>query len=146
MTTFEGTFDSDARSLEPATPRHPVRSVAAVLGGLVFTGVVTTAVDLAFHAAEVYPPVGERMSDALFVLALAYRLVLNAAGCTIAARLAPASPMRHALALGAVGTVLATIGSIAMWDCGPAWYSLANIAAAFPCAWIGGRLAAKARE
>ena len=84
------------------------------------------------------------MSDALFVLALAYRLVLNAAGCCIAARLAPANPMRHALALGAVGSVLATIGAIAMWDCGPAWYPLANIAVAFPCAWVGGRLGSKA--
>ena len=79
------------------------------------------------------------MSDALFVLALAYRIPLNAFGCFVAARLAPANPMRHALALGSVGCVLATLGAIAMWDCGPAWYSLANIAVALPCAWLGGR-------
>jgi hypothetical protein len=29
-----------------------------------------------------------------------------------------------------------------MWDAGPAWYSLAVIAIAMPCAWAGGKLRA----
>ena len=65
-------------------------------------------------------------------------------GAYLAARLAPANPKRHAYALGLVGIVLATLGAIAMWDCGPAWYSLANIAVALPCAWLGGRLGGRA--
>jgi hypothetical protein len=51
--------------------------------------------------------------------------------------------MRHALALGALGVALATVGAIAMWDFGPAWYSLANIAIALPCAWVGGRFSTR---
>ena len=64
----------------------------------------------------------------------------NAAGCYVAARLAPARPMRHALALGFLGVALATLGAVMMWELGPAWYSLANIAIALPCAWAGARL------
>jgi hypothetical protein len=60
-------------------------------------------------------------------------------GSALAARLAPSRPMRHALALGVTGVGLATLGAVLMWDCGPAWYSLANIAIALPCAWCGGR-------
>jgi hypothetical protein len=41
-----------------------------------------------------------------------------------------------------VGLVFSTAGAVAMWDAGPAWYSLAviAIAIAMPCAWAGGRL------
>jgi hypothetical protein len=28
-----------------------------------------------------------------------------------------------------------------MWEAGPAWYSLAVIGIALPCAWVGGKLA-----
>lgn len=131
-----------------ATRGRRLRSTGAVLAGLLTTIVVTTAVDMTLHASGVFPPMAQRMSDALFVLALAYRIPLNMAGCYIAARLAPFAPFRHALALGALGIVLATIGAAAMWDAGPAWYSLANIAVAMPCAWLAGRLAqpTRARE
>jgi hypothetical protein len=75
----------------------------------------------------------------IFVLALAYRIPFNIAGSYVAARLAPTRPMRHALALGVLGLVISTLAAVAMWEPGPAWYSLANIAIALPCAWAGGR-------
>ena len=50
------------------------------------------------------------------LLALSYRLVFGALGSYIAARLAPAYPMRHALIMGAIGTVLATLGVVATWN------------------------------
>jgi hypothetical protein len=53
--------------------------------------------------------------------------------------------MRHALALGALGVVIATLGAIAMWKFGPAWYSLANIAVSIPCAWTGGKIRERQR-
>ena len=140
MNTIEANQGTLIATTEAATTRSALRSVGAVLGGLFATFLITTAVDLALHASGVFPPHGERMADALFVLALAYRIPFNAAGCYIAARLAPARPMRHALALGLVGVALATLGAIVMWELGPAWYSLANIAIALPCAWIGARL------
>ncbi|WP_437683354.1 hypothetical protein [Sorangium sp. So ce131] len=139
-TTIEALQGSLTVTTAPARGWTALRSVGAVLGGLVSTFIVTTAVDLALHATGVFPPHGERMADALFVLALAYRIVFNAAGCYVAARLAPARPTRHALALGVVGVAVSTLGAVLMWEFGPAWYSLANIAIALPCAWVGARL------
>jgi hypothetical protein len=137
MNTVEALSGTLAVTTEAAPARTTLRSVGAVLGGLVLTIVITTAVDLVFHATGVFPPHGERMGDSLFILALAYRLPFNAAGGYLAARLAPSRPMRHALALGFVGLALATLGAVIMWELGPAWYSLANIAVALPCAWVG---------
>ncbi len=134
------TFESVQITATAPTASSPWKSVRAVVSGLLATFAVTTAFDIVLHATGVFPPVGQRMSDALFVLALAYRLPLNTAGCYLAARLAPNRPERHALWLGLVGVVLATLGAIAMWDFGPAWYSLANIAAAVPCTWAAIRL------
>jgi hypothetical protein len=121
--------------------RGALRSAFAVLGGLVATFVVTTAVDLVLHATGVFPAFGERMSDGLFVIALAYRMPLNAGGAYVTARLAPSNPLAHAQALGAIGSLIATLGAVAMWSFGPPWYSLANIVIALPCAWLGGTLA-----
>jgi len=125
---------------QKAQARRPLRSIAAVFAGLATTFVITTAVDMALHAARVFPPFGQRMADALFVLALAYRIPFNVAGSYVTARLSPARPMAHAVALGITGTVLATIGALAMGKYGPLWYSIANIVVALPCCWAGGRL------
>jgi len=127
---------------ETQRPRRVLRRIGAVLAGLLAIFILSTATDMALHAAGVFPSWNERMSDALFLLALAYRIVYGVAGCYIAARLAPDRPMQHALVLGAVGVVFSTAGAVAMWDAGPAWYSLAVIAIAMPCAWAGGKLGA----
>lgn len=66
-------------------------------------------------------------ADARPGLALAYRSVYGVVGSYIAARFAPHAPMRHALALGAVGLVLSVAGAIAMWDFGPNWYPVALV-------------------
>jgi len=123
------------------TPRpRLLRSIGATLAGLLAIVILSTATDMALHATGIYPPINERMSDKLFVLATAYRIVFGIAGCYLAARLAPDRPMKHALILGLVGLVLSIAGAAAMWDAGPGWYSLAIIAIALPCAWIGGKL------
>ncbi len=96
------------------------------------------------HATGVFPPFGEPMSDALFLLALAYRVVYGVATSWLVARLAPDRPMRHALAFGIVGIVFGAVGVMATWgrgpEFGPKWYALAVIAIAIPCAWAGGSL------
>lgn len=117
-----------------------LRRAGAVFAGLLSIVTLSVATDAALHATGVYPPIPQRMSDALFVLAISYRAVYSVAGCYLAARLAPDHPMRHALAIGFIGLVISTAGAVAMWAFGPAWYSLGNIAMAIPCAWLGGRL------
>ncbi|MBL8951028.1 MAG: hypothetical protein JNK82_09645, partial [Myxococcaceae bacterium] len=97
-----------------------LRRVGAVLAGLVATFVVTSAVDAVMHATGVYPPVdAPPMSDALFAVAFGYRLVFNAGGAWLTARLAPDRGLAHALVLGAVGTVFGVIGTLMFWDAGP---------------------------
>ncbi len=125
-------------------PRRALRSIAAILAGFVATVVLSLGTDQLLHSLEVYPPWGEPMSNALLLLATAYRSVYAVAGSYIAARLAPSRPMRHALVLGAVGLVVSTAGTVATWNAGPAfepkWYPLSLIAIAMPCAWAGGML------
>jgi hypothetical protein len=125
-------------------PRHALRSAGAVFAGFLAIVVSTTAIDVVLHATHVFPPWLEPTSDALLLLATAYRVVCSIAGCYLAARLAPDRPMRHALALGAVGVLVSLAGALATWNAGPAfanhWYPLALVAVSMPCAWAGGRL------
>ena len=132
---------------EPQPPRRPLRSIWAVFAGLLFIFIVTTIVDVVLHATGVFPPWGKPMSDGLFGVATAYRIVISIAGCYIAARLAPDRPMGHALVLGVIGVVISAIGAAVTWNKGPAfgphWYPLLLVVVAMPCAWIGGKLFTK---
>lgn len=74
------------------------------------------------------------------LLALAYRVLLGVGGGWIAARLAPRAPMVHALALGAIGTVLGILGALAAAGLSPAWFLIAVALAALPAAYAGGTL------
>ena len=125
-------------------PRRLGRSVAAVLAGFIAVVVLSLGTDQVLHVLQVYPPWGQPMHDpGLNLLALAYRCVYAVLGSFIAARLAPRAPMRHALVLGGIGLVLSVLGAIAalsMADLGPAWYPIALVLTALPCAWLGGDL------
>jgi hypothetical protein len=115
-----------------------------VLAGLLVVVIPSVATDAVLHATGVFPAVGEPMSDALFALATAYRIVYGVAGGYVAARVAPDRPMQHALALGGIGLLVSIVGAVATWGRGPAfgpvWYPLAIVAIAVPCAWAGGKL------
>ena len=118
------------------------KSVLAVLAGVVFVIVVTTIVDIALHLAGVYPPMDQPMNDWHALMATAYRIVIGIAGAWFTARLAPDKPMKHAMALGYLGTVLGLVGVVASWGkaLGPAWYPIALAVLAIPQSWVGGRL------
>lgn len=127
-----------------AHSRRLPRSIAAVLSGLAAIVTLSLGTDQVLHVLEVYPPWGQPMYDAgLNLLALAYRIAYAVLGSYIAARLAPHTPMRHALALGIVGFALSAAGAIAtitQYDLGPDWYPIALALTAVPCAWLGGAL------
>ena len=130
--------------MSQAGQSNRLRSFGAVFAGVVAIFVLSIVKDVVFHAAGVFPPLGQPFSDRLCLLATAYRIVYAVVGSYITARLAPGKPMQHAWALGLVGVVLATVGAIVTWNGGPAygphWYPLALIAISLPCAWLGGRL------
>ena len=128
----------------PRYPRNIFKSIGAVLAGLLVVFILSLGTDVVMHATGIYPPWFQPMAAALFVWATTYRIVYGVFGGYIAARLAPHSPMEHALVLGVVGLVLSTAGAAATWNAGPEfgprWYPLALIATALPCAWVGGKL------
>lgn len=129
---------------ETHRPRRILRSIGAVLAGVLAIFILSIGTDAVLHAIGVFPPFGQPMSDALFLLAMGYRIAYGVATSYLVARLAPDRPMRHALVFGLVGVVIGTAGMVATWgrgpEFGPKWYALAVIAMALPCAWAGGRL------
>jgi hypothetical protein len=124
--------------------RRILRSIGAVLAGVVAVFILSLGTDVVMHATGIFPPWLQPMSGALFVLALAYRIVYGVAGGYMAARLAADRPMAHAIALGIVGLVLSIAGAAGTWNRGPEFgpksYPLALVATALPCAWAGGRI------
>ena len=117
-----------------------IRSIWAVVAGVLFIIIVTTVVDIVLHVAQVYPPADQPLSDALCLLASSYRLVLGIAGAYLTARLAPDRPMRHAMILGYVGIGLGLVGLVATWNLGlgPHWYPISLVVTALPSVWMGG--------
>ena len=92
------------------------RSIWAVVAGFLAVVILSIGTDASLHAAGIFPELGQRMSDGLFVLATIYRTIYGVVGSYITARLAPYKPMKHALIGGAIGMVLATIGALATWN------------------------------
>lgn len=119
------------------------KSIWAVVAGLLFTIIVTTLVDVVLHATGVYAAWDQPLDDRLSLIALSYRIVITIAGGWITARLAPSAPMKHAMWLGAVGTVLGFAGVVATWNLGmgPHWYPVAIAVLGLPECWVGGMLA-----
>jgi len=128
----------------PSRPRNRVRSLGAVFAGFVAVVVLSVSTDAILHATGVFPPWGLPMSNALFLLATAYRTVDGVVGSYVTARLAPHRPMAHSMAGAVLGLAVATAGAVATWNAGPEfgphWYPLALIATVLPCAWAGASL------
>jgi len=117
-------------------------SIWAVVAGFLAVVILSIGTDAGLHAAGIFPGLGQRMSDGLFVLATIYRTIYGVVGSYVTARLAPYKAMKHALVGGAIGMVLATIGAVATWNknLGPRWYPVALVVGALPTAWVGARL------
>jgi len=118
------------------------KSLWAVVAGVLAIIIVTTLVDLALHAAGVFPPTDQPLSDGLAALATLYRIVISIGGAWLTARLAPSKPMKHVMILGIVGLVLGLVGVVATWNLGlgPRWYPIALAVLAIPQCWVGGKI------
>src|SRR5688500_15057833 len=125
-----------------------VKSIGAVLAGLLFIVVTHTLTDKILEGTGVFPPPEEGLHDTVLLLvATVYRTVFSIVGCYIAARLAPSSPMLHAMIIGVIG-VLGSIGGAIMatqMDLSPLWYPLLLVVLSLPIAWFGGWLATRGR-
>lgn len=125
----------------PADPAWG-RSVGAVAAGFLCTALLSVGTDAFLHARGIFPPTGQAMSDGLFVLAAAYRLVFTVLGGYMTAGLAPRRPMTHVVILGTIGALAATGGAVATWNAGPEfgprWYPVLLVVTALPCVVAGG--------
>lgn len=119
------------------------RSIGAVLAGLVFIAVSSFVTDTALQWVGILPVPSEvKFETRHALLALSYHLLYVLIGAFLVAWLAPSRPLAHALALGALGVAVSTLGVIAivMSDLAPAWYGWALVLLSLPVTWAGGKL------
>jgi hypothetical protein len=114
-----------------------------LFAGFLVVLILTLGTDALLHLSHVFPKPGERMSDPLFGLATAYRVIYAVLGSYTTAALAPRRPMLHAMIGGTIGLALSIVGAVVTWnkvELGPHWYPLALVVTALPCAWLGGKI------
>ncbi|MFI6870701.1 hypothetical protein [Nocardia sp. NPDC050406] len=118
------------------------KSVGAVVAGFAVTAVASSATDKVLESAG-YLPSGHIYAAVPVVLSVVlYRTVFDVVGAYVAAALAPSKPMKHALVLGALGSLGGFGAAIATWNMniGPHYYALAVAAVGLPAAYLGGLL------
>lgn len=128
---------------ENTAPRSGMgRSIWAIVAGFLAVVILSIGTDILLHKLGIYPELGKKMSDNLFVWATVYRTVYAIFGSYITARLAPNRPLRHALIGAVIGMAIGTIGAVATWnkDLGPHWYPIALVVEGIPCAWVGAKI------
>jgi len=120
-------------------PRPWLRSVGALLLGLVVVVLLSLAADQVARMLGLLPPLDAPAPESgALVLPFAYRSVIVVLGAYIVARFAPYAPMGHALISGVLGLVLSIAGAVAQWDLGSHWYPIAIVLTAVPYSWLGG--------
>jgi hypothetical protein len=124
--------------------RNTMKSVGAILAGLVAGVLVSIGTDLLMQKLGVFPGFDSPFlfTTWMLVLATLYRSVYSVGSSYLAAALAPNRPMQHAMILGTIGFVVSIIGFIVMRErsASAPWYPIALIVLALPCAWMGGKL------
>lgn len=122
-----------------------LKSVGAVVVGFLIIAVLSTITDTILENSGVLPKGSLPQSGGELMLLgiIAYRAVFSVIGCYVAAKLAPANPMKHALALGVLGIVFTILGAIAMQGKAPVWFSAVLVVITLPVAWLGGKLQQK---
>jgi len=121
-----------------------LKSIGAVLAGLIFIFVTHSAVDYILESLGIFTPRSERFDTSWMVItATIYRTLLSIVGCYLTGILAPSRPMLHALILGLTGLALSTAAAVVLipMNLGPAWYPIALAVLSVPCAWVGGMFA-----
>jgi hypothetical protein len=120
--------------------KNILKSIWAILAGFLVTVILSIVTDQILEKTGLMKTPFEYNSSGFIIFVILYRTIYGILGSYITAWLAPGRPMRHVLIGACIGLVIATIGTIAMWDVPPHWYPITLIALALPTAWVGGKL------
>ena len=120
-----------------------LRSIGAVLAGLIIGIALSVGTDAAMTAIGLLPPPGQPAASGPLLAATVYRTIYGVVASYIAARLATYRPMLHAMVLGVLDFVVSVAGVVFTWNkgaqYGPRWYPIALVILALPAAWLGGK-------
>lgn len=120
------------------------RSVLVVAVGFFVAGLLSLATDTLLQHVAGFPGPGGMYGDSQLRWASIYHALYLIVGSYTTACLAPSNPMKHSLVGGAIVFVLALSNAVVVWNhvppLGPHWYSISQIIAALPTAWLGGQI------
>lgn len=124
-----------------------LRSIGAVIGGLVLIILLSSLTDAVLEASGIFPSAAEQQRSGfnegwMQGLAIAYRFLYAVLGGYVTAKLAPARSMVHVIVLASLGTVLGILGTLAVASLGifSVWYLTVLIVTSFLAVWLGGKL------
>ena len=125
--------------IESSTVSHArLRSVAAVVAGFATVVALSMGTDAVLHSTGIYPPLDQPQGTWTLVVALIYRTAFTIAGGYVTALLAPRNGLKHAVILGAIGTLFGLLGTVSAWSYGEHWYPIALTVLALPSTTFGG--------
>jgi uncharacterized membrane protein len=117
---------------------RPWRSAGAVIAGFATVVALSMGTDAVLHSTGIYPALDQPQGTWTLVVALIYRTAFTIGGGYVTAMLAPRRGLKHAVILGAIGTVFGALGAVSMWSYGEHWYPIALTLLALPSTWLGG--------
>jgi hypothetical protein len=117
-----------------------LKSVWAVLAGFILVAGASITTDIILTKTGLMKQPFHLNTTSFIAFVVFYRCLYGTTGSYLTAKLAPGNPIKHAIIGGIIGLLIATIGTIAMWDKSPHWYPIALIITALPCAWLGAKL------
>jgi len=117
-----------------------LKSIGAVLTGMIFIVVTHTGTDKILEGAGIFPPPDQGLHITwMLVTALVYRVLFQVAGSFLTAFLAPSKPFQHGMIIGVIGLILGSVAAVVAipMHLSPAWYPIALALSAVPSAWLG---------
>ncbi len=119
-----------------------LRSIVAIVVGFFAVALLSVVTDMILEKIGFFPPLAQPNAYVWWMLFIAfiYRTIFTVVGGYITAKLAPSKPVKHAVILGVIGMVFATLGTVANWDKGAQWYPILLILISVPSTWFGGKL------